>query len=387
MVAVNTLAMYLATHNNVLLEGIHGTGKTTMSIDACASLKHEDGTPWTMLYFSASTLDPFTQLVGVPFPVDLPMDGQVIKTLESIRPHAIDEVDVVMFDEFNRAEYRTTNAVMEILQFKAINGEPLKNLKAIIACQNPPGGDYNVVPLDPAVVDRFNFKIQVDAKPNKSYITAALMNTASVVSGEKFDSDRVRKVTDGAFEWYKGLDNNAPYISPRKIHQICRNVLELQDYGAAYHQIQEAVEHAMPPNDDSHVEWPHGQLAALMLGQPGSNPDNSDFDYAGPDVEATWLKTKADPKKVVKWLEGEQDEEKRQHVIDTMLNIKANQIISRNAPIFELLTQKDVERLCNLWGKAKAGIVEGVIKQTDDSVLSEKARENFLKWKIDPTIN
>lgn len=384
MVAVNTIKMYIATGNNILLEGEHGVGKTEMCLQACSELKHEDGTPWKLLYFSASTLDPFTQLVGVPFPVEKDIDGQIVKTLESIRPHTIDEVDAVMFDEFNRAEYRTTNAVMEILQFHAINGERLRNLKAIIGCQNPPGGDYNVAPLDPAIVDRFQYKIQVPAKPSKSYITAALMDTASVVSGEKFAGERVRRVVDGAFEWYNGLDNNAPYISPRKIHQICRNVLELQDFGAVYHQIQEAVEHAMPPNDNG-VEWPHGQLAALMLGQPGSNPDNSDFNYAGPDVDQTWLKTKSDPKKVAVWLKNQTDQDDRNHVIDVMLNYKANENISRNAAIFELLTQEDVVRLCNLWGKAKTGIIAGIMQQTTDDVVSEHARTNFLRWKIEPT--
>ncbi len=61
---------------NVLLVGGHGVGKTAMVKEVF------DGLGWTWKYFSASTIDPWVDLVGVP----KEKDG----VLELIRPASLD---------------------------------------------------------------------------------------------------------------------------------------------------------------------------------------------------------------------------------------------------------------------------------------------------------
>ena len=97
---------------SVMLIGRHGTGKTT-SVNQLAS-----DAKLKVKYYSCSTLDPYTDLVGVPEPVD---DGVGGRRLNMVRPRDIDEADFVFFDEFNRADRQTLNAIFEIIQFHSIN--------------------------------------------------------------------------------------------------------------------------------------------------------------------------------------------------------------------------------------------------------------------------
>ena len=74
-------------------------------------------------------------------------------------------------DEFNRAPDKVLNAIMELIQFKTINGYPMKNLKVIWAAINPEDEDdtYSVNHLDPAQLDRFQIHIAVPYKADKAY--------------------------------------------------------------------------------------------------------------------------------------------------------------------------------------------------------------------------
>ena len=61
---------------NVLLTGRHGVGKTALVNDVFNKLK------WNWRYFSASTIDPWVDLVGIP--------QEVNGKLELIRPANLD---------------------------------------------------------------------------------------------------------------------------------------------------------------------------------------------------------------------------------------------------------------------------------------------------------
>src|ERR1017187_2594601 len=117
------IKQYLALEYNVLFIGLHGVGKTAVVKKVFTEAY---GDRWK--YFSASTLDPWVDFVGTPKSVDDPRGGQV---LELIRPKFIkhDEVEAIFLDEFNRAPDKVINAVMELIQFRSINGHKLKNLK------------------------------------------------------------------------------------------------------------------------------------------------------------------------------------------------------------------------------------------------------------------
>lgn len=197
MAIINKLRLeqYLKLKYNVLFSGRHGVGKT----EVIKSVFEDAGLRWK--YFSASTLDPWVDFVGVPKVID--RDGSTY--LDLIRPKFIqdDEVDAIFFDELNRAPDKVLNAIMELIQFKSINGYKLKNLKVIWAAINPEDDDdtYSVNHLDPAHVDRFHVKIDVPFDVDKDYF-----NTKYPSVGDTF------------ITWWKALPENIRFtVSPRRL--------------------------------------------------------------------------------------------------------------------------------------------------------------------------
>jgi hypothetical protein len=177
-------AQYYNAGMNVLLIGLHGVGKTEAILDMC----REENV--VLKYYSCSTLDPFTDLVGVPTPrmyctgcrvhyattaITCPLDsshGDLIESLKMVRPHEIDMAELLFFDEFNRA------------------------------------GDYKVSDLDPALIDRFDVFIDINPKPSVAYMQQTLP----------------KPIAQALFSWWsehnqarRGLDN---YISPRRLMKI-----------------------------------------------------------------------------------------------------------------------------------------------------------------------
>lgn len=146
---------------NVLLKGKHGVGKTALVRER---FDEHFGDKWK--YFSASTMDPWVDFIGVP--------KEVNGVLELIRPQAFqdDEVEALFFDELNRAHKKVRNAVMELIQFGSINGKKFNNLKVIWAAINPDDDEemaYDVERLDPAQLDRFELHIDIPYKPDLAY--------------------------------------------------------------------------------------------------------------------------------------------------------------------------------------------------------------------------
>ena len=141
---------------NILLEGPFGVGKSSIIFSVAEELGLR------MKYFSASTLDPFADLVGVPVPV---MEDQT-RRLIYVRPDYIQQAEILFFDELNRAHPKVLNAVFEIIQFHSINGETLPHLRSVIAAINPASAGYHVQELDPALLDRFHLHLHVAFEPN-----------------------------------------------------------------------------------------------------------------------------------------------------------------------------------------------------------------------------
>src|SRR5574339_183824 len=90
------LDFWIKNNYNVLFKGKHGVGKTTSVLEAF----NKSGLKW--MYFSASTMDPFCDFVGIPKEVK---DENGNSYLDLIRPRQFqnDEVEALFFDEFNRA--------------------------------------------------------------------------------------------------------------------------------------------------------------------------------------------------------------------------------------------------------------------------------------------
>ncbi len=237
------LDFWIKNNLNVLFIGKHGVGKTSMVKDAY----ERNELRW--LYFSAATMDPWVDFIGVPkenqnkmaesFEVVKQlatwdrklaiqwivsnwkmeeeaadrilnyMDkmGEKVAFLDLVRPKmfAEDDVEALFFDEFNRAPKKVRNAVMELLQFKSINGKKFKNLKMVWAAINPDDdedAEYDVEKLDPAQADRFHITIEIPYAPN----------------GEWFRQEFGEQTAKIAIAWWQELpEEEKKKVSPRRL--------------------------------------------------------------------------------------------------------------------------------------------------------------------------
>jgi hypothetical protein len=157
---------WISTGMNVLLIGEKGVGKSHMILDAFKrnNLKYA--------YFSGATLDPWIHLLGIP-KAKLQPDGT--EKMEFILPENLDEnVEAIFCDEWNRCHKLVRNALLELQQFKSINGRKFPNLKLVWGAINPPATDsedqnYDVDELDPAQLDRFHIIAELPNEPNMAY--------------------------------------------------------------------------------------------------------------------------------------------------------------------------------------------------------------------------
>lgn len=170
-------------------------------------------------YYSCATLDPYTDLVGIPV---TRKDENGVERLEMVRPRDIDEAEVVIFDEANRADPKVIDAIFEITQFGTINGDPLKHLKCCWAAINPPGDVYKVEDLDPAWLDRFDAFIEMDAKVSPKWMeeNGLPKEIALALSTWWQDHDQSRR----------GDEN---YISPRRVMTIGQVYMAVNDSSMA----------------------------------------------------------------------------------------------------------------------------------------------------------
>jgi hypothetical protein len=189
------LDFWLKNNLNVLLKGKHGIGKTSLIKDCFnrAGVKS--------VYFSTPTMDPWVDFVGIPKEV-VPERGESF--LDFIRPRAIsDNLEAIFFDEFNRPNSpKILDAVMELIQFKTINGRKLPKLRVIWAAVNPDGEDFAVETLDPAQKDRFQIHYELPYIPSFDFFS------------KKFGE----KNATTAITWWNELSEEQKHlISPRRL--------------------------------------------------------------------------------------------------------------------------------------------------------------------------
>lgn len=193
------LDLYIENGWNVLLKGRHGVGKTAMVKEAF----ERHNLKWR--YFSAATMDPWVDFIGVPRERETE-NGPV---LDLVRPPMFQDgsVEAIFMDELNRAPAKVRNAVMELIQFRSINGKHFPNLRCIWAAVNPDEEDeeedfvYDTEVLDPAQEDRFQIQIEIPYKPDIKYFRA-----------------RYGDAGGGAVEWWNELDKvGKDEVSPRRL--------------------------------------------------------------------------------------------------------------------------------------------------------------------------
>lgn len=213
--ALDNLELYLKNDQNVALIGRHGVGKT--AIVKKIFDKHF-GNDW--LYLSGATMDPFIDLVGVPLKAE---DENGNPYLEFIRPKQLqnDQVKAIFCDEYNRAPKKVRNALLEVIQFKSIQGHKFNNLRMVWTSINPDEDrDYDVEPLDPAQKDRFQIHIELPYLLDADYFT------------DKYGKD----LAESAVEWWNELDKEIRYqVSPRRL-----------DYAIQVYKMKGAINDVLP---------------------------------------------------------------------------------------------------------------------------------------------
>lgn len=202
-------AEFLDANMNVLLIAKHGVGKTFSIMKECKSRGLR------VKYYSCATLDPYTDLVGIPV---TRKDEHGVERLVMVRPRDIDEAEVVVFDEANRADPKVIDAIFEITQFGTINGEPLPNLKCVWAAINPPGDVYKVEDLDPAWLDRFDGFIELKPKVSPVWMQENGLPKEIAMALSTWWSEHDQENRDGG-----------NYISPRRVQKIGEVYLATND--------------------------------------------------------------------------------------------------------------------------------------------------------------
>lgn len=183
---------------NVLFRGKHGVGKTATILESFG----RNNLKWQ--YFSASTMDPWVDFIGVP---KERIDENGNSYLDLVRPKHFqeDKVEAIFLDEFNRSSKKVRNAVMELIQFKSINGKKFNNLKIIWAAINPEDDEdeeYDVEKLDPAQLDRFHICVDFPYVPSVTY----------------FRKKYGESIANVAVTWWKELQKNEKdKVSPRRL--------------------------------------------------------------------------------------------------------------------------------------------------------------------------
>ena len=215
---------------SMLLVGAHGTGKT----ESVMQIADELGLK--LKVFNCATLDPYTDLIGVPVPSKND-DGS--DELRMVRPRSIDDADVIFFDELNRARPEVQNAVFEIIQFGTINDEELPNLKCCWSAMNPADGEYKVDDIDPALRDRFDVSHFMKPRVSVPYMATKMKKETALALREWWEAHNREK---------RGPES---YISPRRLTKI----------GVLFEEIgPRGVKMALP----SEGEFDSGKLLALL---------------------------------------------------------------------------------------------------------------------------
>ncbi len=189
---------------NVLLIGEKGVGKTQRILEAF----NRNNIKFS--YFSGATLDPWIHLIGIP---KVKKDANDKDVMDFILPSNLDDdIEAVYVDEFNRCPKLVKNALLELQQFKTINGRKFPNLKMVWAAINPSKDEndvdsvaYDVEELDPAQMDRFHVIVELPNKPDIAYFKG------------KYGEYKAKCLVEW---WHAQTNESKKILSPRRLEYI-----------------------------------------------------------------------------------------------------------------------------------------------------------------------
>ena len=335
------LAFWIKNKYNVLFIGSHGIGKTSLVVNAFK--KHN----LTYKYFSAATMDPWVDFIGVP----KEQEDDNGSYLDLIKPKDLrdDTIHAMFFDEYNRAPAKVQNAVMELIQFKSINGKKFENLNVIWAAINESdtdGIDYNVEKLDYAQLDRFHVIVRLPSNPQSVYFKGKHGLYGEIIC-----------------DWWDGLSEELKtFISPRRLEYV----LDVYTNGGDIHN-------CLPANCNTKT-----LVKNLKNGLPYDNFCN--------------LLNKGDTNELTKWLQSAENLSQVEskivsHHLEDCLQLlsmeKQTELLTRNASV-QLYIEKNSNKFSDLIATLKMS-KNTKIKQwaktikTSDTLVSKKIAG--LSWE------
>ena len=153
--------------SNLMTFGAAGTGKTEMAMQAC----HEEEIDY--VYLNLSVLEA-PDLIGLPI-----IDEETRTTkyaLPDMLPTGEGKPVVLLVDEADKAKPEMQNPMLELFQFRKINGRPL-NIKAVIATGNLPDEGAFSQPMSHALMNRCSvFKVSTAFEPWQEWAAGAGVN-------------------------------------------------------------------------------------------------------------------------------------------------------------------------------------------------------------------
>jgi hypothetical protein len=189
--ALHLSKFFIRSGQNLFLFGRRGVGKTHIALQAAALCKFK------VNYINLSVIER-PDLAGYP---DMNVDGDVItfkspaflpRLEEGVKPNTI-----ILFDEVDKAPPEVTAPLLEILQFKRINGVPLNVAGCILTGNLANEGAYSNL-ISTALLDRgakyilsFNFDLWIDwAKKNNIHdlVLGFLRSNPDLACGKLEDS-------------------------------------------------------------------------------------------------------------------------------------------------------------------------------------------------------
>lgn len=207
------LGDFTVTHNTAMVKAAFERNFGHMEKDSKGQQVYVPGVLGRdYIYFSAPTLDPWVDLVGVPYALKKEIEGQGVDYLGLLRPEYMveNEPQGIFIDELNRAPKKVRNAVMELIQFGSINGHKFKNLRCVWAAINPEDDQnlpFDVEPLDPALRDRFHVHVGLPFAPDEAW----------------FAKEFGKETAKAACTWWNKLDQPVKMrISPRRLEYAVR---------------------------------------------------------------------------------------------------------------------------------------------------------------------
>lgn len=361
-ITVNKIQDYMKNDFNILISGEAGTGKTYMLKKASENLGMK------MKYYSAATLDPYADLVGIPVPQT---DS---KNVEFYRPRDIDEAEAVFFDEINRADPKTLNTIFELIQFRSINGEKLPNLRVVVAAMNPNDGNYTVDDLDMALVDRFDVYLESVPSIDLPYFKNLFgIQTAKAAQSFWNDYERNRKVKN------RNSNNSMAYISPRRMEKIVATFTKLPSRTTIVETLPPGVN--VSPNElytalnNARIEMNKenqqnsGVKAVAKKVRRGKRVSVDDLIARGETIR--YKNNRVALNSVISDVNTDDQDIKRLAsfaATHLSVNVGGSKIVSDWAEVLERMTENDIKTMTAIWPRSKRVQFKRAVEEQNLSV-------------------